>query len=418
MKKILIPDATKHSEVFAALFQNYGIQAELLPRSADKDMALARRYTNGEECLPFIQNMQDYLEYAGNNPQELAEEGVVLFQGWACGPCRYGFYAPVQSLLMNRAGYGPQKICSIKTEELVKRFGPEFFVALFDGLLAIDLLYKMLHRIRPYELHKGSAEALFDQFCQRVYAALRSHRFTWPSVLTGSHLKPLEKLLQVAAQRFAAVPCSNESLRPQIMLQGEFYVRLDDRSNQDIIRQIERAGGEVSFAPATEFLLYTGYANYRRAEEDYAFKKTLPHYLSKTGYAAVNWLAHRDEHRLQQAGANLLNGLEEPTPREIREHSAKYIPEFTAGEPPMTVGRTGALAGRDRISGAIFVGPFTCMPASVVEAQQNFLSKDTGIPIISVYYDGRDNVNRDEFISSLVFQARQNLNSRTQASQA
>ena len=416
LKKILIPDATKHPGVFAAVFENYGIQAELLPRSTDKDMTLARRYANGEECLPFIQNMQDYLEYAGNNPQELAEEGVLLFQGWACGPCRYGFYAPVQSLLINRAGYGPQKICSIKSDELVKRFGLEFFVAVFDGLLAIDLLYKMLHQTRPYELNKGSAEALFDELCESVYDILRVHRFKWPSVLTGSHLKHLEKLLEMAAQRFAAIPRRNEPLRPQIMVAGEFYVRLDDRCNQDIVRQIESAGGEVSLAPATEFFLYSVYTNYLRAEDDYTFKKTLSRYVSKSGYAAINWLAHRDEHRLHHAASNMLHVLEEPTPSKIREQSIKYIPDFTAGEPPMTVGRTVALAGRDRISGAIFVGPFTCMPASVVEAQQSFLSKDTGIPIISVYYDGRDNVNRDEFISSLVFQARQNLNSRTPAS--
>jgi hypothetical protein len=41
------------------------------------------------------------------------------------------------------------------------------------------------------------------------------------------------------------------------------------------------------------------------------------------------------------------------------------------------------------------------MPASVVEAQQGVLSKEIGIPIISVYYDGRDNTNRDEFITAL-----------------
>lgn len=416
LKKILILNPTKHPGVFAAVFQQYGVQAILIPQSADKDMTLARRYTNGEECLPFIQNMQDYLEYVENNPEELAEEGTFLFQGGACGPCRYGFYAPVQSLLINRAGFGPHKVCSIKHEELVQRFGPEFFIGILDGLLAIDLLYKMLHRIRPYELRKGSAEALFDELCEKVYNALRHHRFLWPSVLTGSHLKPLESIMDEAARRFAAVPCRDEPLRPQIMVAGEFYVRLDERCNQDIIRQIESAGGEVSLAPATEFFLYSMYTNYRKATEMYNFKKTFSHYFSKTGHAAINWLAHRDEHRLQQAAAAMLDGLEEPVPRTIREYSLKYIPEFTAGEPPMTVGRTGALAGGDRISGAIFVGPFTCMPASVVEAQQGFLSKDTGIPIITAYYDGRNNVNRDEFISSLVFQAKQNLKAKAKSS--
>jgi predicted nucleotide-binding protein (sugar kinase/HSP70/actin superfamily) len=300
----------------------------------------------------------------------------------------------------------------LKTEEVVKRFGPEFVVAFFDGTLAIDILYKMLHRTRPYETNKGAGELLFDEYCEKVYAVLRSHRFKWPSIISGKHLKPLQKLLAEASQKFASIPCVDDELRPRIMLAGEFYVRLDDRCNKDIIRQIEEAGGEVSLAPASEFFVYTTHANYRRARQDYVFDRSLSRYLDKLGYSAISWLAHRDEHRLEHSASILLHGLEEPKAHEIREHSAKYIPEHTAGEPPMTVGRTGALAGRERMAGAIFVGPFTCMPASVVEAQQTVLSRESGIPIISVYYDGRDNTNRDEFIHSLVFQAKQNLMSK------
>ena len=414
IKKILIPNSTKHAAVFVALFENYGIKSALLPRSTDKDLTLARRYTNGEECLPFIQNLQDYLEYAESNSQELEEGGVVFFQGWACGPCRYGLYASTQSMIINRAGYGAQKILAFKSEDAVKRFGPKFVIAAYDGMLTIDMLYKMLHQTRPYELNKGEAEALFNEYCEQVYTILRHHRFIWLSLLTGRHLKPLKLLLTAAAERFASIPCGNDQLRPKIMLAGEFYVRLDDRCNKNIIKQLEEAGGEVSLAPATEFFIYSAYANYRKAKEDYEFKGSLALYFKKLGYTVVNWLTHHDEHHLEQSAKSLLHGGEEPAAEGIRKHSEKYIPEHTAGEPPMTIGRTGALAGRERMAGAIFVGPFTCMPASVVEAQQGALSREIGIPIISVYYDGRENTNRDEFISSLVFQAKQNLISKRQ----
>ncbi len=418
IKKILIPNSSKHPEVFVAMFENYGIEAALLPRGSDKDLTLARRCTNGEECLPFIQNMQDYLEYAENNPREFVEEGTVLFQGWACGPCRYGLYATTQSMLINRAGYGERKICSFKSEDIIKKFGPEFLVAIFDGTVTVDLLYKMLHSTRPYERVKGAAETLFDQYCEQALNIIRRSKVKWPEILSGKHLAPLEALLSEAADRFAAITRINGAeRRPRIMVAGEFYVRIDDRCNKNIIDEIEKAGGEVSLAPASEFFIYTAFANYRKAAAQYAFKKSIPNYLNKIGYSAISRLAHRDEHRLEKAAANLLHGQEEPSPLEIRKHAAKYIPENTAGEPPMTVGRTGALAGREAIAGAIFVGPFTCMPASVVEAQQGSLSKEIGLPIISVYYDGRENSNRDEFIHSLVFQAKQNLKLLLQAQQ-
>jgi predicted nucleotide-binding protein (sugar kinase/HSP70/actin superfamily) len=37
---------------------------------------------------------------------------------------------------------------------------------------------------------------------------------------------------------------------------GEFYVRLHEGSNQDVLRKIERHGGEAWLAPATEFFAY------------------------------------------------------------------------------------------------------------------------------------------------------------------
>ncbi len=411
-KKILIPNPSRHSGVFAALFKNYGLETADLLRSEDRDLTLARRYTNGDECLPFIQNMQDYLEYAQNNPGEIEEDDLVLFQGWACGPCRYGLYASAQSMLMDRAGYGPRKVCAVKTNELIGRFGPAFVVAVYDGMLAIDLLYKMAHVTRPYELEAGTTDALFNEYVEKVYAILRTHRFNLFQLLGGSHLAPLEKVIAEAASRFAAIPRNNGDPRPRILISGEFYVRIDDRNNQDIIRRVEAAGGEVYFAPATEFFIYTTYTNYRKAKLDHSLVGGPFRYFNKLGYKGIHWLALRDEHLLDQAAASLLHGLEEPSPREIRMKSTKYIPEHTAGEPPMTMGRTAALAGRERVAGAIFVGPFTCMPASTCEAQQGFLSEEIGIPIISVYYDGRDNANRDEFINSLVFQAQQNMMSR------
>ena len=410
-KKILIPEPIQHSRAIAAAFRSAGVDAELLPRSRDKDLSLARCYVNGDECLPLIQNVQDYLEYLENKGSGENLDGVVFFQGWACGPCRYGLYAPTQSLLINRAGYGEGRICSVKLADAVKRFGLKFIVTVYDGMLAMDLLYKMLLRTRPYELDKGQSDALFEAYSEKLTGLLENYQTSVPRILAGRHIKPLEELLREAAAAFTQVPKKQEK-RPLILLGGEFYVRLDDRCNQDLIRKIEAEGGEVSLAPASELFSYTTYINYEEARTAFQMNKNWPSFLSRTGYGFSNWLAHRDERLLEEACGELLRDEHEPSPRQIREMARKYVSEHYGGEPPMAIGRVCAFARRNGVAGAIFVAPFTCMPGSVVESQMGAMRKELDLPMVTIYYDGKENANREEFIESLVFQARQRVGQR------
>ena len=405
-KKVLMPEPSHHGRVFAAMLQNAGVEAEMLPRSSDRDLTLARRHVNGDECLPLIQNVQDFLSYAEDTGEDLNR--VVFFQGWACGPCRYGLYAPSQSLLLNQAGLGEQMIYAGELFEMIRQFGIGFAIGMFDGSLAVDMLYKMLHATRPYELQAGQSDALFERYSDALIDLLRTYKFKIASVASGRHLRPLEKLIREAADAFAEIPTANER-RPRIILAGEFYVRLDDRSNQDIIRKIERAGGEVNLSPASELFLYTGYINYEEAKTLFRQSRRTGALAQQAGFAGLNWLAHRDEVRIAAAAEGLLPDGHEPTPAELRALSQRYISEHYGGEPPMTVGRTSALALRGSAEGAILVAPFTCMPGSVVEAQMSVLRRDLNIPMVATYYDGKDNPSREELIQGLVFQAKQRL---------
>lgn len=410
-RKILIPQPTKHAEVFAAMFRSAGVEVSLLPRGVEGDLSLAQRFINGEECLPFIQNIQDYLSYLNSsNDDDLA--GVAFFQGWACGPCRYGMYAPTQSLIVNRAGYGERKVCAVRFNDLIKRFGIGFVILLFNGLFVMDLLYKMLHKARPYERQKGSAEKLFKLYTHRLSVLLENQKNTGLLNVAGAgYRKAVEDLVVAAAEDFSSLPLSG-ILKPRILLGGEFYVRIDDRCNQSVISLIEEAGGEVCIAPVTELFSYTLYIDYYETRQYFRLKHRPADFLKQNAYKLMLKIAHRDEMALHEAAAGFLNGLQEPEPKEIMARAVKYVSSHYGGEPPMTIGRAAAFAERERVCGAIFVAPFTCMPGSVVEAQQGFLQEELGIPIISVYYDGRESTNRNEMVEGLVFQARQKLGKR------
>jgi len=407
-EKILIPQMTDHSRVFASFFRGCGIEAEVLPRGKAGDLALAQLYVNGEECLPFIQNLQDYLQYLHS---EGTGNGEVFFQGWACGPCRYGLYAPVQTLAINRAGFGERKVCAIQFADVAKRCGYPQIIGLYNGLLAMDILYKMLHRVRPYELETGSANRVFESYSAKLTSLLESYSVPLFSLFSGSYRKPLEDLIREAAEEFCKIPVDESTVKPRILVGGEFYVRMDERCNQEVIRKIEEAGGEVCLAPVTEIFTYTINIDYHETRQAFRLKRRPSDYVKQKLYKILINLSHRDEVALENAAGPLLEDLHEPAPWEIMDHAVKYVSRHYGGEPPMTIGRTAAFSSRDRVAGAIFVAPFTCMPSSVVEAQQGLLQDDLGLPVVTVYYDGKENANRDEMVEGLVFQARQRLNS-------
>jgi predicted nucleotide-binding protein (sugar kinase/HSP70/actin superfamily) len=281
-------------------------------------------------------------------------------------------------------------------------------VGIYDGLVAMDLLYKMLHTTRPYELVEGTSDALFEEYAQKLLELLQNLHFKIPQLLTGRYLRPLEKLLAEAAREFQKLKKSGER-RPLILLGGEFYVRLDDRCNRELIRKIESEGGEVSLAPASELFSYTAYINYREACTAFQFNKSLSKYLQKVGLGVVTRLARRNEHRLERAARGILPDQGEPSPKEIMQAAHRYVSKHYGGEPPMTIGRACSFAGRKNVAGIVFVAPFTCMPGSVVESQMGALREELDLPMVTVYYDGKENANRDEFIESLVFQAKQRL---------
>ncbi len=412
-KRIYIPEPTRHASVFQALFRNKGIEAEILPRSTDHDLTLARKYVNGEECLPFIQNVQDFLEFIKDNPRVSQEKESVFFQGWACGPCRYGMYAPAQSLILNKAGHGDRRICSIKIDDVFKRFGLGFVIGAFDGMLAMDMLYKMLFASRPYEKEQGQSDELFRKHSNKLLDLLENHGFSTFQIIRGALLQEIENLLARASQEFLDVR-EQEADRPQIVLAGEFYVRIDDRCNQDIARKIEAAGGEVLMSPATEIFLYTAHITRQEAREAIKNDRQLGAFLTSQGYGWMLKVAHRHEQRMEKAAGKLLADQHEPRPEEIQKRALPYVSKHYGGEPPMTIGRTACFADRLRVGGAIFVAPFTCMPGSVVEAQQNALQEEIDIPVISIYYDGREDSNREEFIESLVYQASQKVKNKMQ----
>ncbi len=118
--------------------------------------------------------------------------------------------------------------------------GNDLLRSAWQGMVAIDMLEKALLQLRPYETQPGAAEEAFWRGVEGVADAITNDG-TISTALTQS------------VSEFKQVPIERTRQRPRIGLVGEFYIRSNSFSNQNLISKIEALGGEVWTAPVNEW---------------------------------------------------------------------------------------------------------------------------------------------------------------------
>jgi predicted CoA-substrate-specific enzyme activase len=417
-RKLWVPFANHASDVLAACFRAYGIDAAVLPPSPDPGLSLAREQIYEDVCLPMLMTTEDMLHRVGQPDFDPRREA--FFQGNSNGPCRFGMYYALQRRIFDRLGYEDVEITTLGVRSAHGGLGLMFAVLVWEALVCHDLLQKMLLRIRPYETEPGTGEALFQHYLRELLGLLpaqarylEAHKL---GVLTGADHRQLvlfEELLGKAQVAFAGVPMRRE-VRPLIGVLGEFYVRLRDQANEDILRQLESLGGETWLAPMTEFFSYANYIG----------SILMGNRLHDSGFSWRKWverrrrllnarLAAHAEHELFAATQPFLCGYDDIGSAEVIANGTRYVnPEF-GGEAVCSMGKAEDLAVRG-VAGLVNVIPFNCMPGQVVASLVPTLRRQhDNIPFISLSYNGFEDPRRDEVIADFMAQVKERERGRT-----
>jgi predicted nucleotide-binding protein (sugar kinase/HSP70/actin superfamily) len=287
-----------------------------------------------------------------------------------------------------------------------------FALVVWDGIMCHDLLFKMVQRTRPYEINKGDSEALFEKYLQKVISLIPAHKEkverTKLKVLTNTkHLDEFEELLRRAQEDFSRIPMRREA-RPLVGVVGEFYVRLHDGANQDVLKKIEEQGAEAWLAPMTEFFSYANFIG--KVLSGDRLKDggiTLDELKAFTASWVNARLAHKDEHALYHATLPFLDGYDDIPSPEVIELGSKYVDHNFGGEAICSMGKSEDFARRG-LAGIVSVIPFNCMPGNTVTALSQALRRRHGnIPFLNLDYDGFIDSSRDAKIVSFMWQVKE-----------
>jgi predicted nucleotide-binding protein (sugar kinase/HSP70/actin superfamily) len=368
------------SRAIAAAFCSLGIDARVCPEGDDATRELAARCTSGDECLPQRVTLSDFLKVAEDAAFDPAR--TALFMPTASGPCRFGQYAIFFERTLERLGYGNIRILSPSCDNSYQDIATgtaQLPRLAWLGIVATDLLRRLLHMTRPYEREKGAADRVWQAALNDVCAVLER-----PEVRIDRKLQALVQAMVRCRERFSEIPVDYTQQRPLIGVVGEIYCRFNLYSNQDISRKIEESGGEVWLSDAREWIWYT---HRSQVKELRRLGKAMSRPMLKVVMSGL--VQKRDEQRLQQPLAELFIGAEEAEIDELLALSEPYLPwEGALGEMVLSVGKAAYLQQKGA-DGVIDVSPFTCMNGIVSEAIYPAVSqKHDGIPIRNIYVDG------------------------------
>ncbi len=366
---VFIPRMGDQAFGMRAAFQAAGVEAEVMPPTDKDALELAKRYTTGKECFPFAVTLADMLKVA--NTTSFDPERTAFFMPGGSGPCRFGQYNLLQRIILERAGIHGVRIFSPMQDSTFYKdlgvMGNDFARNSWKGMVAVDLLLKMLHATRPYERVPGSADQLYARALEDI------------PPLVERDLETLAKALERCSRDFADLKCDSAP-RPLIGIVGEIFVRTNAFSNEDLVRQVEALGGEAWLASVDEWVYYVNWGAMRNAMKRRELSKLLQvglknHVMRKIGL--------RLEHSLNGNRAS----FHDPEIPVLLRKAAPYMHHSFRGEAILSVGK--ALDMLDRgARGIALAMPFGCMPGTVAFAMLRDICARRHAPLCAIPFDG------------------------------
>ncbi len=369
------------ARLMSAAFQSIGVAAEPLPEPSGRTLELGRLHTQGDECYPqqiTIGSCLQALEQNGVDPARVA-----FFMPTSGGPCRFGQYAGYLRNVLQQLGMSDVLVISPGFDDnygQIDELEAGFRRTGWRAIVAADLLRKLLFKTRPYETTPGDTDRAWAESLDDLCGAVSTRCTT-----AKTHLAAILQALERVRQRFHAVPARYDRTRPLIGVVGEIYCRLDTFANDEIIRIIERLGGEGWISDIAEWLWYVTWRNERSLVEQ---GRALSLAMLQSKISAH--IQRSDEHAMTALFEEDFIGYEEPEDiSTLLEYSLPYLPYYGAlGEMTLSVARSVYLY-RKGADGIVDVSPFSCMNGIVCESVYPNVSRDhDGMPMKVFYFDG------------------------------
>ncbi|KKM12539.1 CoA protein activase [Clostridiales bacterium PH28_bin88] len=317
---------------FKHLVEHLGHEAVVPPAPSKQTLSYGVQYSPEFACIPFKMVLGTYVEVLQQGAEMIITSGGV-------GPCRAGLYGMLHEKILRSLGY-------------------EFELLVFDPPLRgmWDFIKKIGKVIRPtrvsWPCFVSELKTAWGKLVAVDAVEILSHQIRPYEIHRGETTRVFNQSLDLldAAQTREEIAAAREKAEEMIRsvpqdrtrrplrvgLIGEIYVVLEPFMNLDIEKTLGEMGVE------THRSIYL------------------------TGYTQHNVMAN-GEHNL-------------------KEIARPYLDQLVGGHGVNSIGET-ILYARNGFDGVVQLAPFTCIPEIVAKSILPRVSRDLGIPVLTITID-------------------------------
>ncbi len=378
-KTLLLPNWDQVTCRFIeSILRRDGIDARIVAESPES-IHRSMRFNTGQ-CIPLtiiVQNGIDCIERHGLDPEK-----CVIWSMNSKIACNIGMFPHYTKYLLESFGKGYDKISVYMGDITFIDISVQVAIQCYLGFMFGGMLRKIGCYLRPYENVPGATDRALESAARILNEAFASGR---------SKEDALEEVIAL----FQSVSVTRTG-RPKVAIFGDLYVRDNDVMNQGLIRTIEENGGEVITTPYSELIAIVADRYIKKwflqgLFGDAALAKVLTKVvtvLNKKYYKYFN---------------RILPGGDFKMPDNAEDVLAKFgLSIYHTGESMENIMKIFHLVEQyPDLSLFVQTNPAYCCPSMVTEAMADRIEQLTGIPIVTIEYDGTTASRNEDVIPYL-----------------
>lgn len=395
---IMMPQMSPiHWNLVEAMMKSCGYNAKQLPPVSVHAVDEGLKYVNNDACYPTIVTVGQTIAALKSGDFDL--DHTAIFMSQTGGQCRASNYVSLLRKALKDLDMPQIPIISVNMAGLEKNPGFNLldWKLIKKGMMAVvygDLFMRVLYATRPYEVEKGSANALYEKWNEIAMENCRNGN--WDE---------FKKNCKGICMDFDELPL-RDIKKPKVGVVGEILVKYHPTANNDIVGVIEEEGGEAVVLDLLDFILY-GMHN-----KEFNYEHLSGTYMQMKGNKAAIALLEKIRKPMRVA-LRESKRFEEPAHIEETARSAQQVISLgnQCGEGWLLTGEMVELIEHG-VENIACLQPFACLPNHVtgkgmMKAMRKFSPKAN---IVAIDFDpGASHVNQLNRIKLMMTTAHKNL---------